>query len=251
MTTTSEGKAWYADWFDRSEYHLVYKARDDADARKLEALIHRVTGLPIGARILDMACGRGRHSRLLAERGYHVTGIDLSQASIADARSMAARLGLEIDFQTGDMRDAACEACFEMVVNLFTSFGYFENKADDQRAIDAMAGSLVARGWLVQDFLNADYVVANLVPSDERREGDLIIKQRRWVESGRLRKSITLEEYGESKVFHESVRLLGVDDFKRFYAAAGLEIVHIFGDYDGASFGDDAPRLILFSRLIV
>ncbi len=252
MKNRNEASAWYEEWFDQEEYDVVYKKRDEDDARRLLALIERVTEADRGARVLDMACGRGRHALLLARRGFRVTGIDLSPRAIETARQMAARESLSIHFETGDMRDSPCAGCFDLVVNLFTSFGYFDDDAENARAVHAMAESLVEGGWLVQDFMNGDYWSTHFVPYDERSEDGMLLKQRRWVESGRLNKEITIvREDGPEQTFNESVRLFGLNDFERMYTAAGLKIEHVFGDSDGRRYDDESKRLIIFSRKIV
>jgi SAM-dependent methyltransferase len=246
---TSGEAPWYAQWFDRSEYETVYAARNDAEAA---AMIHRIvetTALPDGASVLDMACGRGRHARAFARLGYEVTGIDLSPRAIETARRIARQEQLDIDFREGDMRMAPCTECFDMVVNLFTSFGYFDDDADHLKSIDAMAEALTDGGWLVQDFMNVDQVVSDLVPVDERREGALRVVQRRWIEGPRLVKEITLRQAGSpDQVFQESVRLLRLSDFEEMYDAAGLEIKHVLGDVDGASYTAASPRMIMFAQ---
>ncbi|MFV1981070.1 MAG: class I SAM-dependent methyltransferase, partial [Rhodothermia bacterium] len=191
MNNPNEASVWYEEWFDQKEYDVVYRKRDEADARKLLALIERVTKLDQGARVLDMACGRGRHAILLARRGFQVTGIDLSPRAIETARQMAVVESLSIEFETGDMRDSPCTACFDLVVNLFTSFGYFDDDVENARAVHAMAESLVTGGWLVQDFMNGGYWSTHFVPYDERSENGMVLKQRRWVERDRLNKEIT------------------------------------------------------------
>ncbi len=250
MSSVPEAPRWYEAWFDRAEYELVYKSRDQADARGLFDLIDTVTDLKPGDRVLDMACGRGRHARLFAERGYKVTGVDLSPSAIEAARKMAADEQLEIEFQTGDMRDAACDGCFDLVANLFTSFGYFDEDTENAKAIAAMARSLVDGGWLVQDFMNGVYWSANLVPFDTSERDGVKVEQRRWIERGRLKKEITLtKESGEVSTFIESVRLFTLEDFERMYADARLGIVRVFGAPDGSPYDRDSRRLIMFSRL--
>lgn len=147
------------------------------------------------------------------------------------------------------MRAAPCTACFDLVVNLFTSFGYFEDDRDHFRSVRAMAQAMKPDGWLVQDFMNVDQVVADLVPVDERREGALRVVQRRWVDGPRLVKEITLRQVGAAdQVFTESVRLLRLKDFEEMYEEAGLEIRHLLGDAQGNAFSSDSPRMIMFVR---
>ena len=111
-----------------------------------------------------------------------------------------------------------------------------------------MADAVFKGGWLVQDFLNMDWAEAGLVPEDERLEGKLKIHQRRWIEAGRLNKEITLSENGQKGTWQESIRMLRLPDFEKMYKSAGLEIVKIFGDYDGSPFSKKTPRLILIAR---
>jgi SAM-dependent methyltransferase len=243
---------WYEDWFDSEAYELVYDQRDLSEARRLADLIERTFHPAPGATILDVGCGRGRHARILAAKGYDVTGVDLSENALRTARRRAEREGVEVTFRQEDMRDLPFEAAFDGVVNLFTTFGYFEDDADHQRAVDAMARALRPGGWLVQDFLNAPYAVAHLVPEDERALDGYHITQRRWTEhdtnGDRINKQIMLSWQDESLTYTESVRLLTAEDFRRMYFAAGLEVAHTFGDYDGGPHTAGAPRLILMAR---
>lgn len=258
--------AWYEDWFDSDLYEVVYRSRNLADAERLADLIVRATGPAPEAEILDVGTGRGRHARVLARRGYRVTGLDLSENAVATARLRAEAEGLDerTAFVTGDMRLPHFQARFDGVVNLFSTFGYFSDEADHGRAVAAMAAALTPGGWLVQDLLNPPHLRAHLVPRDERTvsppeapgvrvRGDVrIVQERRIVEPEpgrpRVEKTITLRplaDAAEPAVFTESVRLLGPEDLAPLYAAAGLETVALYGDYDGAPYSPEAPRLIV------
>lgn len=253
--------AWYRDWFDSEAYEVVYRERNLDDARRLLGLVERAAQPEPGASVLDVACGRGRHSRLLAARGYRVTGIDLAPNAIGTARRRAESEALDVDFRVADMRDLPFESDFDGVVNLFTSFGYFETDAEHQAALDAMARALRPGGFLIQDFLNPDFVLDRLVPEDTRTTeaqgiGTVEIRQKRWVsgDGRRLNKRITLccFDHGtgepDEHTFTESVRLYRRADFETLHARAGLSVRQVFGDYDGGAFGPSSPRLILFSR---
>ena len=241
---------WYEEWFDRDEYELVYSTRDEREAEPIIDLLERVAAPPLHATILDVGCGRGRHARSLARRGYQVTGVDLSERALEKARQLTALEDLQVHFQQGDMREPVCQACFDGVVNLFTAFGYFEDEADHGRAIDAMATALRPGGWFLQDFLNASFVADTLIPEDTRREGDLELTQRRWLSNGRINKEITIHRCGTTNThtFHESVRLFTLPDLQALYTGAGLDLVHTFGDYEGNAHTPSSPRLILFAR---
>lgn len=240
--------AWYTEWFDQAEYELVYQNRDELEASQCIDLIEKAVRPAPGAAILDMGCGRGRHARVLARRGYDVTGVDLSAPSLEKARARAAAEGLAITFQQGDMREPVATAQFDGVVNLFTAFGYFEDDADHARAIRAMATAVRPGGWLVQDFLNAPQVRATLVPHDGRQVGDAHIAQQRWIANGRIHKRIVITRQGRTQTFRESVRLLDKTDFATLYQRAGLTLTQTFGHYDGRPHSPAAPRLLMVAR---
>ncbi|NNF03672.1 MAG: class I SAM-dependent methyltransferase, partial [Rhodothermales bacterium] len=184
--------AWYEQWFDRDEYELVYRERDESEAEQVVDLIQDRVALPAGARILDVGCGRGRHAVEFAARGFDVTGLDLSERSLSIAESRARDRGVELRLIHGDMRAPVDTDAFDLVVNLFTAFGYFERTAEHQRAVDAMATALKTGGMLVQDFLNAPYVRNTLVDRDARAVDGAEIVQERWISDDRINKEITL-----------------------------------------------------------
>ncbi len=239
---------WYASWFNRKEYELVYRNRDEREAEALIDLIVRAVRPAPGARVLDMACGRGRHALALARRGCRVTGIDLSPVAIATARRLAAEAGAAAAFRVGDMRAPVCEGCFDGAVNLFTAFGYFTDPAENLRALHVIAQAVQPGGWFVQDFLNAPYVAATLRPLDVRREAGFEVEQRRWIAEGRVNKRITLRREGREQTFTESVSLIARADFERMYGEVGLEIAQVYGDYGGSAWSEASPRLILCAR---
>lgn len=238
--------SWYEQWFDTDEYDLVYQDRDQDEASTLVDLIEHTTGLGAGARILDVGCGRGRHSIEFARRGFRVTGLDLSLRALEIAKRKAVEADVSVDFLRGDMRRPA-PGSYDLVVNLFTAFGYFEDPSDHQRAVDAMVQVLERGGWLVQDFLNAPYVAQNLVPRDIQRAGKVEIRQKRRIEDNRIRKRIEFIRDGEIHAFEESVALLTLDDFRRLYRSAGLTLKAVKGTYRGEPHTETSPRTILFS----
>ncbi len=239
--------SWYEQWFDTDEYELVYQNRDDGEATGAINMIEEIANPLAGGTVLDVGCGRGRHSLSLASRGYRVTGLDLSKRSLESARRKAEEVGADVTFIHGDMRDPV-DGSFDMVVNLFTAFGYFEAEKEHQRAVDAMAGALNPDAVLVQDFLNPGYIKANFVPADRRTVGSLEIRQRRRIKENRIVKTIEFVRKDGSHSFQESVALLALDDFERFYAAAGLQLLEVRGDYHGGDFHETSPRCILFSK---
>ncbi len=240
--------SWYEGWFDSAAYDLVYDHRDEDEAAQLVDLVEREIDPVADAHILDVGCGRGRHARIFARRGYDVTGFDLSEEAIAAARAQAEADNLDITFERGDMRDVYCEACADGVVNLFTTFGYFETDAENRGALAAMTESLRPDGWFVQDFLNAPQVADTLVPATTRTVEGVTIEEHRWIEDERINKEITLSRNGTSTTYKESVRLYTLDELRTLYEEVGLDLVSTFGDYNGAPHTPTSPRLILHAR---
>lgn len=242
---------WYRDWFRDSNYLTVYQHRDTQEAEHMLALIEQIIGDKKDARILDIGCGSGRHSLSLAKLGYsHITGIDLSPTLLEVARQAAAEEGLHIRFEQHDMRDIPNEWQFDVVINLFTSFGYFETDQENQEVIEGMSRVLVAGGWLVMDFFNSNWLRHNLISHDERIMPDgRRLEQARWIEKGRVEKRLLLRSTSEAVEFVESVRMFTLEDFRRMFAESGLRIKHLFGGYDGSEFNEStSQRLIMFAQ---
>jgi len=239
---------WYETWFGSEVYDLVYAHRDEDDAKQLIDLLEDEIDPSSGAHILDVGCGRGRHARILARRGYAVTGLDLSAESIAEARRQARQSGLDVTFEVGDMRDPYCSACADGVVNLFTSFGYFDDDAENLEALRAMSTALQPGGWFFQDFLNAPHVRATLEPNSTQTVKGRRIHEHRWIENERTNKEIVVERNDTTETFEESVRLFTRDDLSAMYDSVGLDLIRAYGDYDGAPYTSESPRLLLYAR---
>jgi len=240
--------AWYEEWFNDEKHELVYGHRDDEDAERLVSLILSTLDVKPGGRVLDVGCGRGRHARMFARRGYEVTGLDLAERALDAASRQAADEGLDITFLHGDMRKPVAEDAFDLVVNLFTAFGYFHERAEHIRALIAMVTAVRPGGFVVQDFMNAEHVRRKFVPADEKTVDGVHILQERRVTGNRIEKTITLRQNGDRHVVTESVELLNREDFESFYREVGLHCEHMFGDYAGGAWTPDSPRLILMSR---
>jgi SAM-dependent methyltransferase len=231
---------WFKHWFGE-EYYDLYAHRDAEDARRAVALIRRVVKLESGARILDLACGPGRHSSELARTGGRVVGFDLSRAMLRRAHERNSAL------VRGDMRSLPFRnGSFDLAVNLFTSFGYFLDDAEHARVVGEVAATLVPGGLFVLDYLNADHVRRTLTVTERAVGGDVFVT-RRIDEAGRyVIKEIELRD--EGRRFRERVRLYGPAELAALFDAAGLDVVARFGDYDGAPPGAATPRVILVGK---
>lgn len=237
---------WFEDWFGE-EYLALYEHRDLHEAHAVGELIQAQTGLATGSAIpvLDLACGAGRHQRMLADRGWWTVGLDLSPSLLRAARGLDRAAPLV----RADMRALPfAEASFALVVNLFTSFGYFRDDAQHLRVIAEVARVTRRGGWFVLDFLNAFQVRDTLVPFDERTVGTMLVEQEREITpDGRfVRKTITLVDLG--RTFVERVRLFEPAELVAMCTEAGFRVESVFGDYAGAPLAMDSPRAILLAR---
>jgi 2-polyprenyl-3-methyl-5-hydroxy-6-metoxy-1,4-benzoquinol methylase len=242
---------WYRDWFQDSNYLTVYQHRDTQEAQQMLALIESVLGHKPEDRVLDLGCGSGRHSISLAKKGYkNITGVDLSPTLLEVARRTAQEQGLNIRFEQCDMRHLPAEWQFDLVINLFTSFGYFETDEENAEVIGSIASKLVPGGWLVCDFFNSTWLRHNLISHDERLLPDgRRLEQTRWIEKGRVEKRLLLRSTEEAVEYVESVRMFTRQDFERMFGDAGLRLKHLFGSYDGSEFNEtDSSRLIMFAE---
>ena len=230
---------WFEEWFGE-EYLQLYPHRNDADAEQLVALIAAALPLPRAARVLDIACGAGRHARAFGARGLLPVGLDLSWALLLRARATAAIPVVRCDMRTLPIRPGT----FDLAVNLFTSFGYFDDDADHQRALNEMVATVRRGGWFVLDFLNADRVRGALVPHECATLGGVEVRiERRLVQDDRyVLKTITTPD---RRQFRERVRLFPAADLERMLERAGCRVAWRFGGYAGQPPSTDAPRVIL------
>ncbi len=237
---------WFTTWFNSPYYHVLYKDRDLQEAESFIDTLVSHLDLPPGARALDLACGKGRHSLHLRKKGFEVIGIDLSEESIAEAR-MHERDGLE--FFEHDMRSLYWTEYFDLVVNLFTSFGYFHDRNDDQQTISSVADSLKVGGIFVLDFMNATKVKANLVAYEEKTIDNVVFEITRSVENGVIVKRIHVVDGDVELDFEEQVDALELSDFESYLSNAGFELVSTFGDYNLRAFdASTSDRLILIAK---
>lgn len=239
--------AWYQSWFNTSYYHALYNNRNESEAEEFVVRLMKTLSLPPGASILDLPCGKGRHSVSLHSLGYRVTGADLSPANIEHCRRTHPP---QIRFVEHDMRKPVGIRQFDAVLNLFTSFGYFTHDFENERVVRSAASSLKPEGYLVLDYLNIEQALNNLVAEETQQRNNLHFTIRRSLKDGKLIKSIVVDDQGETHSYSEEIRLLNMADFERYFKAAGLAITAVFGDYFLHDFvPEESPRLIFIARL--
>lgn len=242
---TKHTTQWYASWFDTPFYHILYKDRDHSEAQLFMDNLTQYLNIPEGGSILDLACGKGRHSVYLNSLGYDVTGIDLSENSIAYAKQYE---NDTLKFEVHDMCKPYQQQ-FDAVFNLFTSFGYFDREEDNLNTIKAIKTDLNSTGFGVIDFLNTEYIIDHLVPEDSKTIEGIEFHQKRYLESGYLFKDIHFEHQGTEYKFQERVKAFKLEDFEALFEQAGVFLLDVFGDYKLRKFqSKSSERLVMIFK---
>ncbi|MFD2561154.1 SAM-dependent methyltransferase [Aquimarina rubra] len=236
---------WYASWFDTPYYHILYKDRDHKEAKEFMDNLTNYLNLEPNEKILDLACGKGRHSIYLNQLGYDVTGVDLSKNSIEYASQFENQT---LRFRVHDMSKPYAEK-FSAVFNLFTSFGYFEKEECNLNTIKAIKSDLNEKGLGVIDFMNVDYVIDNLVPEETKEVSGITFHIKRYLQDGYIYKEIKFNNNDEDFFFTERVKALTLEDFQNYFDDAEVSLLDIFGNYKLQKFHkSNSPRLILIFK---
>jgi SAM-dependent methyltransferase len=204
-----------------------------------------------GGDVLDLCCGPGRHSLALVKRGIRVTAVDRSEFLLSKAKAEAARLNLELDFVLNDMRQFVRSDSYSLILNMFTSFGYFDNRDDDLTVLRNAYQSLKPGGAMLIDILGKEVLSRKYQPtsSTQGADGTLLIERHEIFEDWtRCRNEWILVKGTTAKSFHFQTRLYSGQEMKDIMARAGFEQVTVFGDLDGSEYGIDSSRLISIGR---
>ena len=232
----------YESWFDTPFYHILYKNRDYKEAEMFTSELMTFLNLPIESKILDLACGKGRHSIFLNKMGYNVTGVDNSSKNIVNAKKYENN---KLNFTIHDMRDPLIDK-FDLIVNLFTSFGYFDEFNDNLKTLSSLKLSLNKNGVGVIDFLNINNVKNNLIHQNTEEIEGIKFNLKRCFIDGFLVKEIKFKHNFKQHTFKEKVRALTLSDFKDMFKRSKLEILHIFGDYKLNKFDINKSKRLIF-----
>lgn len=236
---------WYKNWFG-NEYLNVYAHRDLSEAKSLIKLILSHYCLNKSDLVLDLCCGQGRHVNILSRMGFKVVGMDLSKTLLNYAKHK--NQGPNSWFVQTDMRNLPARNKFSLVLNLFTSFGYFEEDAENMRVFRQFEQVLIPNGNFVFDYFNAIQVEASLVPEEKLIQGRTEIQLSRNIENGRVNKLIQINKMGEKSQFYESVRMYHPDQIFDMLTKSGLRPKFVFGNYDGSAFKLASPRLLIIGE---
>lgn len=238
--------AWFATWFDSPYYHTLYKNRDDKEASYFIDHLVKKLNIPHQGRVLDLACGRGRHSVYINSLGFTVTGADLSEQSIEYAKQFE---NDTLNFVVHDMRRPIAINYYTHIVNLFTSFGYFDNPRDNANVLESVYQALQPGGLFVLDYMNSRKVIDNLLRRETKLVDGISFNIYRSLEQGFIKKRIEFTDQGKDYKFTEKVQAFKQPDFEAMFAASGLKIVHTFGDYFLNEFNPrQSDRLIIVAQ---
>ncbi len=236
---------WFANWFDTRYYHLLYQNRNEEEAKEFIQEIVAFLKLPINSKVLDLACGKGRHAHMFCQHGMQVLGVDLSPNSIAAAKHLE---NDTLSFSVHDMREPIAGHKFDLIANLFTSFGYFDTQEENKKMLHAIAEMLDKNGLLLIDFMNAKKVIANLVAAETVQRETLSFDISRRFDGTHIFKDIQFSDEDEDFHYTERVQALYLEDFKALLEA-DFEILHTFGDFELNAFdASHSDRLILIAK---
>lgn len=236
-------KEWFDEWFDSPYYHILYKHRDDTEAQLFMDNLSTFIRIQAQHKIMDLACGKGRHSIYLNQKGFDVVGLDLSKESIQHANQFG---NDRLHFAVHDKRDVYKVEYFDYILNMFTSFGYFASEAEHITAIQAAAAGLKKGGKLVIDFFNTYKVLDALVYKNQVETSGITFNLSRHIQDGAIVKKIAFEDQGQHYQFEERVQAFTEQDFRRYFKIAGLKFVHIFGDYQLSYFEKETSERMIF-----
>lgn len=237
---------WYESWFDSQYYNLLYSDRDEEEAENFLQRLMAKLNPPAGARMLDLACGKGRYSRFLAQMGYQVVGLDLSANSIASARKYE---NAHLSFFQHDMRALFRVNYFDYIFNFFTSFGYFEREEDNLAVLENVYKGLKAGGTFVIDYLNATFVKENLVPHNSKVVKGIRFDLHRYVDGEFVVKKISFTADGRDWEFMESVRLFSNEELGQMLESVGFRIKNLYGNYQLDPYNEhSSERMIMVAE---
>jgi SAM-dependent methyltransferase len=243
-------QAWFKDWFNSPYYHQLYFHRDKTEAAAfINKLIDHLQPAP-GATMLDVACGKGRHSLQLAQKGFDVTGIDLSADSIKEALAQESD---NLHFYMHDMRRPFWVRYFDYAFNFFTSFGYFRTQREHDNAIHCIATALKKGGVFVMDYLNVHYSEDHTIHKSEKSIEGVNYIITKWYDENYFYKKIEVEDEALEMplIYTEKVAKFSLGDFTDMFAYQGLQIQEVFGDYEFSGYNvKHSPRLIMIAQKI-
>ncbi|PSR55208.1 SAM-dependent methyltransferase [Adhaeribacter arboris] len=234
---------WFSTWFDSPYYDILYK---NYDVKEAQTFINNLIGhlqTKRTYRLLDMGCGKGQHALFLNQKGFNVTGLDYSAKNISFAKQFEKET---LHFYQHDMRDIFRTAYYDLILNLFTRFGYFNSETENVVALRSTVSAIKPGGKLVIDFMNTNRTIQHLVHNEEKIIEGVQFKISRKVEKGYIVKTINVTDAGQSHTFYEKVRALTYDHFMEYFRMTSLRMVNVFGSYNLEPYHPETSERMIF-----
>lgn len=242
----TEKKEWFESWFDTSYYHILYQHRNESEAQFFIQNIVNHLNIKNEQHVLDLCCGKGRHSIFLNSLGIKTTGVDLSENSIQEAKKSENN---NLNFFVHDMRNPLENESFDVILNLFTSFGYFDEQSENEKVIQSIYNGLKKDGFVLIDFLNATKIKNSLIPFEIKTLSGIDFHISKKHDNKHVFKNIEFEVNDQKHSYLERVQLLGKNDFERMLKEANFSIEGIYGSFDFAPFDEESSdRLIILAK---
>ncbi len=234
---------WFSTWFNSPYYHTLYKNRDIQEAHAFidKLIAHLNTKLTY--QLLEMNCGNGLQAAYLNQKGFHVTGLDFSEKNIARAKQFENE---QLHFYQHDMRDIFRTAYYDLILSLFTSFGYFNSETETVVALRSTVSAVKPGGKLVIDFINTNQAIQQATGSEEKTIDGILFNISRKVEKGFIVKTITVTDQDQQHTFYEKVRALTYDQFIEYFRMTSLRLVNVFGSYHLEPYHPETSERMIF-----
>jgi len=229
---------------------LFPSERLEAAESDVDAILKLADADP-GAEVLDMACGVGRHCLALARRGFHVTAVDRTECYLRQAQEAAVAENLQVEWVRSDMRRFRREDAFDVALSMFTSFGYFEDPADDRLVAQNFLASLRPGGVLIMEIMGKEVLARIFRPRDwsEGTNGELWLEERMirpgwdWIDNTWI-----LIEAGTRQEFSVGHRLYSAAELCHLLLECGFASAEAYGNLEGAPYDHSAQRLVMVGR---
>lgn len=241
---------WFKDWFNTPYYHQLYFKRDEKEAAAFIDKLIDYLKPATNSTMLDVACGKGRHSIHLSEKGFDVTGIDLSEDSINEALQHETET---LHFYRHDMRLPFWINYFNYAFNFFTSFGYFNTRREHDAAIRTIAQAIKPGGTFVLDYLNVHYAEDHLMHKFDKEIDGINFYITKWFDETHFYKKIVVEDEAlEAPLeFTEKVAKFSLGDFTEMFAYQGMQLQEVYGDYSFCNYDvKKSPRMVMIAKKV-
>ena len=240
-----EQKEWFKDWFDSKYYHILYQNRNEEEAAFFLNKLVELFNPNHDCEIIDLACGKGRHSIYLNSLGYKLTGVDLAEKSINYAKQFE---NDRLHFEVQDLRNLQLSHSFDIALNLFTSFGYFDSMETNKKVLQSIHSILNHKGSLLIDFLNIHYVKKIMKASETKIESGITFQISKKIEDNKIIKDIRFKDQGTDYHFQEQVQALCQNDFIQLLNESGFKPLKFYGNYQLEEFNpENSERLIILA----